>query len=78
MMNLEVVMLVLGSVGIAASAFGHFLYRHDSDRLVRSPEPRVTGAEGARRLRLVSTHEKMGARPIPVSGHRIHSVRKPQ
>jgi len=77
MMSVEVVMFVIGSVGIAASVYGHFLYRHDSDQLVRSPEPRVTGADGGRRLRLV-THKEISARPILVSGHRSHSVRKPR
>lgn len=45
MMSVEVVMFMIGSVGIAASVYGHFLYRHDGDQLARSPEPRVTGAD---------------------------------
>lgn len=78
MMSVELVMFVIGSVGIAASVYGHFLYRHDSDQLVRSHEPRVRGADGGRRLRLVSTREETSARPIAVSGPRCHSVRKPR
>jgi hypothetical protein len=48
-------MLVLGSMGIAASVYARYLYRHSSDQLVRSPERRGIEGDGAMRLRLVST-----------------------
>jgi hypothetical protein len=54
MVNVEDVMLVLGSIGIAASVYAQYVYRHSSDQLVRSPEPRASGADGAKRLHLVS------------------------
>jgi hypothetical protein len=55
MVNVEDVMLVLGSMGIAASIYAQYLYQHSSDQLVRSPAGRGTEADGAIRLRLVST-----------------------
>lgn len=55
MVTLEDVMLVLGSMGIAASVYARYLYRHSSDQLVRSPERRGIEGDGAMRLRLVST-----------------------
>ena len=55
MVNVEDVMLVLGSMGIAASVYAQYLYRHSGDRLVRSPERRGIEGDDAMRLRLVST-----------------------
>ena len=54
MMSGELVMLVFASVGIAASLYGQYLYWHNSHQRVRSSEPRRSGTDGARRLRLVS------------------------
>jgi len=55
MVNVEDVMLVLGSIGIAASVYAQYVYWHNSDQLVRSSETRASGADGAKRLHLVST-----------------------
>jgi hypothetical protein len=56
MVNVEDVMLVLGSMGIAASVYAQYLYRRSSDRLVPGPQGRGMEADGAIRLRLVSTN----------------------
>ena len=53
MVNLELVMVMLGSIGIAASVYGHCVYSRKSVRFVH-PEPPATGTDVARRLRLVS------------------------
>jgi hypothetical protein len=58
MVNVEDVMLVLGSIGIAVSVYAQYVYRHSSDQLVRSPETRASGADGAKRLHLVSTSQE--------------------
>ena len=51
----EPVLLVVGSVGIAASIYGQYLYSRNGHWSVRSSEPRMSDAGGQRRMRLVST-----------------------
>jgi len=51
----EPVLLVVGSVGIAASIYGQYLYWRNGHWSVRSSEPRMSDAGGQRRMRLVST-----------------------
>ena len=61
-MSADLVMLVFATVGVAASVYGHYLYWRNSVRIVRSSEPRMTGTDGARRLRLVSESKQPQSR----------------